>query len=558
KESLLIFTAVPLASMGGVAALLLRGMPFSISAGVGFIALFGVAVLNGIVLIGYFNQLEEEGMTNIYERVLEGTKTRLRPVLMTASVASLGFLPMALSSSAGAEVQRPLATVVIGGLITATFLTLFVLPCLYLLFNRKQTEKVKAPKALVTLLLIFGLGLFQNNGAQAQTSTPLTLDSAISIALRNNLQIRSADLSVEQAKALQKSGTDIPKTELMLTQDPTSGGNMDNAIGITQTIAWPGVYKNQRKLLNQQTLLAERAGHLTKAEITRQVRSAWYAYVLNRETLRILDYQDSIYKGFVKKAEVRFKTGETSNLELISAKNKYQEIRTLKIAALADLRSNELVLQQLLNTQSPLTISETKLPILLTTAIDTVNTASNPQVNIDLQNIEVANARMALEKSKGLPDLTLGYNQQLVISGFNPANINRGYSPGTRIAGIQVGVALPIFNGANRARVKSERLLAQVAQANYQQTQSQVRLQFEQEMQQYLKFKQSVDYYSAGGLKQADEQLRIAQVSFNLGEIGYIEYIQNMSAAVQVKLAYIEALSRLNQSAIQLQFIKGE
>jgi len=157
-----------------------------------------------------------------------------------------------------------------------------------------------------------------------------------------------------------------------------------------------------------------------------------------------------------------------------------------------------------------------------------------------------------------LPDLTLGYNQQLVISGFNPANINRDYSPGTRIAGIQVGVALPIFNGANRARIRSERLSAQVAQTNYQQTRSQVKLQFEQEMQQYLKFRQSVDYYMAGGLKQADEQIRIAQVSFTLGEIGYIEYIQNMSAAVQVKLAYIEAVSRLNQSAIQIQFIKGE
>jgi len=558
KESLLIFTAVPLASMGGVAALLLRGMPFSISAGVGFIALFGVAVLNGIVLIGYFNQLKEEGITNIYDRVLEGTKTRLRPVLMTASVASLGFLPMALSSSAGAEVQRPLATVVIGGLITATFLTLFVLPCLYLLFNRKEAEKIKLPKALVTILMILGLGLFQRNSVQAQTTMPLTLDSAISKALRNNLQIRSAGLSVEQARALQRSGTDIPKTEVMVTQDPTSGGNMDNAIGITQTIAWPGVYKNQRKLLNQQTLLAERTGHLTRAEITRQVRSAWYAYLLNRETLRILDYQDSIYKGFVKKAEVRFKTGETSNLELISAKNKYQEIVALKIGAMADLRSNELVLKQLLNTSDPLVITESKLPILLTTRNDTINTAINPQVNVELQNIEVANARIALEKSKGLPDLTLGYNQQLVISGFNPANINRDYSPGTRIAGIQVGVALPIFNGANRARIRSERLSAQVAQTNYQQTRSQVKLQFEQEMQQYLKFRQSVDYYMAGGLKQADEQIRIAQVSFTLGEIGYIEYIQNMSAAVQVKLAYIEAVSRLNQSAIQIQFIKGE
>lgn len=558
KESLLIFTAVPLASMGGVAALLLRGMPFSISAGVGFIALFGVAVLNGIVLIGYFNQLEEEGMKNIYDRVLEGTKIRLRPVLMTASVASLGFLPMALSASAGAEVQKPLATVVIGGLITATFLTLFVLPCLYLLFNRKEIKKVKVPKAIAMILIMLGLAIGKLTNVQAQNRAPLTLDSAISKAIKNNLQVRSANLSVEQARALQKSGTDIPKTELMVTQDPTSGGNMDNAIGITQNIAWPGLYKNQRKLFHQQTILAERSGHLTRAEITRQVRSAWYAYLLNQETLRILNYQDSIYKGFVKKAEIRFKTGETSNLELISARNKSQEIISLKIGALADLRSNELSLQQLLNTSEPIIVAESNLLPILVLPSDSINMANNPQANVDLQNIEVANARIAVEKSKGLPDLILGYNQQLVISGFNPANINRAYSPGTRIAGIQAGLALPLFNGANRARVKSERLSAQIAQTRYQQTQSQIRMQYDQEFQRYQKFRQTVDYYITSGLKQADEQLRIAQVSFNLGEIGYMEYIQNISAAVQIKLTYVEAVSQLNQSAIQIQFIKGE
>ncbi len=558
KESLLIFTAVPLASMGGVAALLLRGMPFSISAGVGFIALFGVAVLNGIVLIGYFNQLKEEGMDNIYDRVLEGTKTRLRPVLMTASVASLGFLPMALSASAGAEVQKPLATVVIGGLITATFLTLFVLPCLYLLFNRKETIKVKVPKPLLVFILVGGALLLQPDLSKAQSNPPLTLDSAIAKALRNNLQIRSAGLSVEQSRALQKSGTDIPKTELMLTQDPTSGGNMDNAIGITQNIAWPGLYKNQRKLLNQQTLLAERTGNITRAEITRNVRNAYYAYLLNRETLRILHYQDSIYNGFVKRAEVRLKTGETSNLELFSAKNKYQEVQTLKIGVQADLKSNELALKQLLNTTETITVAESKLPLWLAIPTDSLNTSRNTQVIAELQNIEVANARVAVEKSKGMPDLTVGYNQQLVISGFNPAGIDRGYSPGTRIAGIQLGVALPIFNGANRSRVKAEKLSGQIAQTNYQNTQSQVRLQYEQEMQQYQKYRQAVDYYTSGGLNQANEQLRIAQVSFNLGEIGYVEYIQNVSAAVQLKLAYIEAVSRLNQSAIQLQFLRGE
>jgi len=141
KQSLLIFTAIPMAAIGGVFALLLRGMPFSISAGVGFIALFGVAVLNGIVLIGEFNRLKQEGFTSLKDIVLKGTATRLRPVLMTACVASLGFLPMALATSAGAEVQRPLATVVIGGLITSTLLTLLVLPCLYIYFEKFAKKK---------------------------------------------------------------------------------------------------------------------------------------------------------------------------------------------------------------------------------------------------------------------------------------------------------------------------------------------------------------------------------------------------------------------------------
>ncbi len=141
KHGLLIYSAIPLSAIGGIFFLALRGMPFSISAGVGFIALFGVAVLNGIVLIAEFNRLKKEGFNNLQRIVLMGTKVRLRPVLMTAFVASLGFLPMAISQGAGAEVQRPLATVVIGGLMIATLLTLFVLPLLYILFEKGVTNK---------------------------------------------------------------------------------------------------------------------------------------------------------------------------------------------------------------------------------------------------------------------------------------------------------------------------------------------------------------------------------------------------------------------------------
>ena len=136
-ESLFVFSAIPLAAIGGVWALWLRGMPFSISAGVGFIALFGVAVLNGIVLIGQMNMLQREGVADIHRRIVDSCMTRLRPVLMTALVASMGFLPMALSHGDGAEVQRPLATVVIGGLLTSTILTLLVLPAIYKMFTKK-------------------------------------------------------------------------------------------------------------------------------------------------------------------------------------------------------------------------------------------------------------------------------------------------------------------------------------------------------------------------------------------------------------------------------------
>jgi cobalt-zinc-cadmium resistance protein CzcA len=143
SPALMIYLNIPLAATGGIVALFLRGMHFSISAGVGFIALFGMAVLNGVVLMTYINQLRQQGKT-AKDAAIEGATIRLRPVLMTAMVASLGFIPMALATSSGSEVQRPLATVVIGGLITSTLLTLLVLPTLYnWVASRQGKEEVE-------------------------------------------------------------------------------------------------------------------------------------------------------------------------------------------------------------------------------------------------------------------------------------------------------------------------------------------------------------------------------------------------------------------------------
>jgi cobalt-zinc-cadmium resistance protein CzcA len=179
KQGLLIYSAIPLSAIGGILFMALRGMPFSISAGVGFIALFGVAVLNGIVLISEFNSIKKQGITNMKTIVLTGTALRLRPVLMTAFVASLGFLPMALSNGAGAEVQRPLATVVIGGLLIATFLTLFVLPVLYII-SEKGFKNTIGKSTAVLIGVLFLTGISQSTNAQQ----PIALKAAVDTALK--------------------------------------------------------------------------------------------------------------------------------------------------------------------------------------------------------------------------------------------------------------------------------------------------------------------------------------------------------------------------------------
>lgn len=554
-QTILVFTAVPLSAIGGVFALLLRGMPFSISAGVGFIALFGVAVLNGIVLISYFNQLKEEGVTDVYKRVMQGTAVRLRPVIMTAAVASLGFLPMALSGGAGAEVQKPLATVVIGGLLSATLLTLFVLPCLYILVTDRKKRLAMHIKPLMIILPLFA-GLAFTTPVKAQQS-PISADTAVALALRNNLQVKSSGLAVDQSRAMQKSAFDPGKTAFNFSQDPTGGGSNDNSLAVSQSFAWPGFYKHQKKVLTGQTGLIEKTENYTRSEITRDTRLAYYSLLYSLNTLTVLELQDSIYQNFVKKSAFRYKVGETSNLELITARNKYQEVQALKKAAETDLAIQQLNLQQLLNVNTTIIPAEKTLPILAVSDVAGDTAINAPLFEIYRQQIAVAKAKIDLERSRSMPDFTLGYAQQLVIKSFDPANIGRSYTPGTRIAGIQLGVAVPIFNGAGRARVNNEKIAVQMAEADYQRAQNQLNMQYQQELQNYAQHKSIVDYFISGGLKQTDEQLRIAQVSYDLGEIGYIEFIQNTALALQSKLSYLQSVNRLNHAVIQLKFLKG-
>ena len=560
KQTLLIFTAVPLSAIGGVFALWIRGMPFSISAGIGFIALFGVAVLNGMVLISYFNQLKEEGVVDIYERVKMGTKARLRPVIMTASVASLGFFPMAFSVSAGAEVQRPLATVVIGGLISATLLTLLVLPVLYIIFSGKIKNRrmlKAAGKPLILVLVAGSLALFTPGRVSAQ-GVPKTLKECIDIALENNLKMKASGYEVEQAKALQKTAWDLNKTEFTIAQSPANEAGPDNSIGITQSLSFPTVYTAQSRLLRQQTILSGKSLQLTKNELIREVKSAWYNLLAGIEKQQLLSYQDSLYKHFSERAELRYKTGETSNVERLSAQSRYQEVQIQERQSKSDVEIYQLELQKLLNTREPVILADTSLSkITGMLSPDTAFLDQNPLLGYYAQQVNVADANTRLEKNKLLPDVSLGYYQQYLVPSFNPAKIDRSYTPNTRIAGVQVGLGIPLFFGAQSARIRASRIQHQISQTELQLVGNNLRSAYSQAYQQYVKLQQSLSYYESAGLRQADELLKVSQLSYDKGEIGYVEYIQNLTQSVNTKLLYIETLNEYNQAVIQLTYLQG-
>ena len=563
KQSFLIFTAVPLSAIGGIIALWLRGMPFSISAGVGFIALFGVAVLNGIVLIGYFNQLKDEGITDIYERVRKGTAVRLRPVIMTAMVASLGFLPMALSTGAGGEVQKPLATVVIGGLITATILTLLVLPALYILFNTKinfkpnKMNKAKPPVNTTVVLVLFTfIGLFAGK-TYAQTNQK-TLQECIDIALKNNLQLKVADLNIQQSQVMQKTGFSPDKTNIQLTQDPTTGGNIDNSIGITQTISFPTVYANQNKLLKQETMLAQKSKLLSQNEIIKEVTTAYYNLLYGLQRVKLLQQQDSIYSNFLKRATLRYNTGETNQLEKMQAESKYKENLLQLKQANTTVSSYQLALQKWLNSAEPIMPKENelaKLPDIF--MADTASIQSNPLIQYYNQKLNVNTAQVKVEKSKLLPDLNAGYYHQMVVSGFDPAKTNRNYFPGTRIAGLQVGIGIPVFFGSQKAKIKAAQINTTLIETEKQQTLLFLQSSYLLQYNEYLKAKEGLQYYETTGLKQADDIIRISNTAYTKGEIGYMEYIQNLQTAINTKLQYTDAVNQFNQSIILLNYLKG-
>lgn len=539
KEAAIVFSAIPLASIGGILALWTRGMNFSISAGVGFIALFGVAVLNGIVLISYYNRLKAEGEEDLLQRIHKGSTARLRPILATAAVASLGFLPMALSTSAGAEVQKPLATVVIGGLLTSTLLTLFVLPVLYfLIMKTRKSDKIK-PITTVILCICLINGL--SNTAKAQTNT-LEINDAIAMALKNYPTVQQASLQTQQQQVLTKTATILDPFSINSSLGQINSNVFDYNIGVAQSFKFPNAYKADKKLLNQNVALAKSFEAVTKTELIRNVSNAYYNWVYSNQYYKLLLQTDSIYADYEKYADTKFKVGESNKLEKINASLQRQDLKLQLQHAETQMIINYAELQKWVQNnnsyQPPATY--TSLPSI--NLSDSVMIHNHPVLQYLQQQIVAKELAVNAEKAKKQPSLNLGVNVQSLDK-------QQAFVYGS------VGINIPLFKTGVKARMQSAKIETDIARKEIEKSQQELITIYQQQYELQQQYLQQLNYYQTNGLPTAEGIINTAQTSYKSGDIGYIEYMQNLKDAIKIKENYLTTVNDYNQVVISIQYL---
>ncbi len=552
KHGLLIYTAIPLSAIGGIFALASRGMPFSISAGVGFIALFGVAVLNGIVLIAEFNRLKSAGNhDSLRHIVIAGTKLRLRPVLMTALVASLGFLPMALSNGAGAEVQRPLATVVIGGLLIATLLTLFVLPVLYILFESgfvKKDTSDNTSKIGVSIILLFLI----SQGAMAQT--PISAKAAVDTALANNLLVKNERLKSEYQKQLIKTAANAPQTMVTGEYGQINSRFYDNRFVVNQSVNFPTVYSNQKSVLREEWRSSVLNVAVKELELKRQVMQVFFSLLYLNEKKKLLQQNDSLYAEFLRKANLRFVSGESNTLEKTTAEIQRGQIAIQLNQLNTDLELLQLQFQLLLNTTTVFVPTDDFKVSQLET-VDTSSVDKHPSLRLLYQQKLVSLRNIKYEKSRLLPDLNFAYNNMSMI-GYGADE--KLYDRSVRFQSGQIGIGIPVFYGAQKARINSARAIERVSEMNYIVGKQQFSIEYKKVQAQVTNFSKSVTYYEQTGLPNAKLITETANKQFSNGGINYLEWVMLINQAIAIQTEYLNSVNSLNDGIIQLNYFNNK
>ena len=533
RYSLLIYTAIPLSAIGGVYFLALRGMPFSISAGVGFIALFGVAVLNGIVLVAEYNRIRlGEGLSAV-QTVLKGTRVRLRPVLMTALVASLGFLPMALSKGSGAEVQRPLATVVIGGLLFATFLTLFVLPIIYVL-----VENIRKPKAsaLILPLVFFGLG--------ASAQKPITLEEALQTATENSLLVKDAKLQAEYREKLIGTSLDLTPTELSGEYGKYNGIRPDNRVAVSQRFRLPGAYEKQKTVLEREWQLAVLNQNLTKAQVKKAVTEVFQHILILQQRKELLQKTDSLFTQFLGLSLQKLKLGEADGLESSTAAIQKEQVSLQLTRILNDLDISRLELQLLLNTEVlPDPVASTaKIGLNFCCAVE-----DHPELRALQQQSEMHEAQIQAEKSRLLPEFSLGYANQTL----------RDLAPG-RFGSVTAGIDIPVFTKSQKSRIQASKIQKSITENELTLKEKQLHTAYRQALNEAMYLESVLRNYEEKQIPQTLLAGQLAQQQLRAGEINYLDWVILTRQSLEVRTGYLEALEQLNLCVIRLNYLISE
>jgi len=473
----------------------------------------------------------------------------LRPVLMTAFVASLGFLPMALSNGAGAEVQRPLATVVIGGLLIATFLTLFVLPILYVTFEKGFS--LNPFKKGTALLLLVGLFSFQNASAQTEVTLPI----AITTALKKNQSMKSERLKADYQQKLIKTSANLPATTIAMDYGQINSFYTDNRIGVSQAFNFPTVYSRQRKLTTEEWKSATLNVALKEAELKKEVTQTFYTLLYLNEKEKLLLKSDTIFSEFQKKSELRFQKGESNILEKTTSET---QRGTIKMQLLQLQQEKEVVKSQfqlLLNSETEIQPKATELQLKLDQNVDSTLVAQHPNLKLLEQQKKASIASTKLERSKVLPSVLLGYNNTS-ITGTGADNVT--YDRSSRFQSVQFGLGIPLLGGAQRAKINATKLVETIAENDYQRERMLLKQKFQNQFSQYQSNQQKLQYFEKTGLPNAAIIVATANKQFFNGDINYLDWVMLMNQSIAIKSNYIDAVWNQNETIIQLNYLTSK
>ena len=546
KDAVMIFTAVPLSMVGGIVFLWLRGMPFSVSAGIGFIALFGVAVLNGIILIEYLKELKEKGMSNMRELILKATHERLRPVMLTAVSTAVGFLPMAISTSAGAEVQRPLATVVIGGLVTSTMLTMILLPILFYYFNSKNAvrKSLGIKKGLpIMLMLILATGFNSFAQEDNQAVQKINIQQAVELALENNPTIKNARLSVTSAQKQKQGILNFQPTEFSYQRGQINSALIDQSFEINQNFGSLLTHFQSGKLVKENIHLSEKELQLAQKNITAETKIAWYHWILLINQHKIKQKQVELYQEFVRIAQLKYELGESNLLEQTMAETEYASTKNELLKLTEQLIIAENNLKQIMHIEGNLLPENDSLAIYALPAGTNPHERFSSSILLDYyENLfRIENAKYNMERSRFFPELSAGYfNQQIdQVDGFT---------------GWSIGLSMPIWFLPQNAQVQQAKIEAQKAQNTFNYQKFNLEKEIENLVLQLDQIQNDLLYYHESALKKAEILRRTARSKFEKEEINYMEFIQSIKTAQEINLGYLETLYRYNETAIKLEF----